>query len=74
MIRVTGGRSCALIDALPAVLTPDAPPPSVRVPTGARHLADLGSVLMANNPYALDHVLGPGSRPRLDGGRLGIVT
>jgi hypothetical protein len=28
---------------------------------------------MANNPYALDHVLGPGSRPRLDGGRLGIV-
>jgi len=31
-------------------------------------------VLVSNNPYALDHPIAPGTRPRLDGGELGIVV
>ena len=31
-------------------------------------------VLVSNNPYALDRPLAPGTRPRLDGGRLGVVV
>jgi hypothetical protein len=35
---------------------------------------DAGVVLVSNNPYASDRLLGGGSRPRLDSGRLGIVV
>ena len=31
-------------------------------------------VLVSNNPYALDHPIAPGTRPRLDTGELGIVV
>ena len=31
-------------------------------------------VLVSNNPYALDRPVAPGTRPRLDGGELGIVV
>ena len=31
-------------------------------------------VLVSNNPYALDRPVAPGTRPRLDGGTLGIVV
>jgi hypothetical protein len=31
-------------------------------------------VLVSNNPYALDRPVAPGTRPRLDGGKLGIVV
>jgi diacylglycerol kinase family enzyme len=31
-------------------------------------------VLVSNNPYALDRPVAPGTRPRLDGGQLGIVV
>jgi diacylglycerol kinase family enzyme len=31
-------------------------------------------VLVSNNPYALDRLVAPGTRPRLDGGELGIVV
>jgi diacylglycerol kinase family enzyme len=31
-------------------------------------------VLVSNNPYALDRPIAPGTRPRLDGGELGIVV
>ncbi len=31
-------------------------------------------VLVSNNPYALDRPVAPGTRPRLDGGRLGVVV
>jgi hypothetical protein len=31
-------------------------------------------VLISNNPYALDRPPAPGTRPRLDSGRLGIVV
>ena len=31
-------------------------------------------VLVSNNPYALDRPVAPGTRPRLDGGELGVVV
>jgi diacylglycerol kinase family enzyme len=31
-------------------------------------------VLVSNNPYALDRPIAPGTRPRLDGGKLGVVV
>ena len=31
-------------------------------------------VLVSNNPYALDRPVAPGTRPRLDSGRLGVVV
>jgi Diacylglycerol kinase catalytic domain len=48
---------------------------------GLRLVDDLGRehrdpavVLVSNNPYALDRPVAPGTRPRLDGGELGIVV
>jgi hypothetical protein len=31
-------------------------------------------VLVSNNPYAVDRAFGRGTRPRLDGGRLGVIV
>jgi hypothetical protein len=31
-------------------------------------------VVVSNNPYALDRTLAPGTRPRLDLGRLGVIV
>jgi diacylglycerol kinase family enzyme len=48
---------------------------------GLRLVDDLGRehrdpavVLVSNNPYALDRPVAPGTRPRLDGGELGVVV
>jgi diacylglycerol kinase family enzyme len=60
---------------LPELLGPDAKPFDLRFarPDGTiRHGARL--ILVSNNPYTLDRLLGFGSRPRLDAGRLGIVA
>jgi diacylglycerol kinase family enzyme len=62
-------------DVLPDLLGPDAPDFDLRfdAPGGARdRSAQL--VLVSNNPYRLDRLLGLGSRPRLDTGQLGIVA
>jgi len=52
-----------------------------RAARGLRLVDDLGRehrdpavVLVSNNPYALDRPVAPGTRPRLDGGELGIVV
>jgi diacylglycerol kinase family enzyme len=57
------------------VLGPSAAAPELRV------VDDLGHehrhpavVLVSNNPYSLDRPVAPGTRPRLDSGRLGVVV
>jgi diacylglycerol kinase family enzyme len=60
---------------LPELLGPSAAPFDLRFvgpDGGAEKLAQL--LLVSNNPYALERLLVPGSRPRLDTGRLGVVA
>lgn len=63
------------LDRLPDLIGPGAEPFGFHYagPGGAEddraHL-----ILVSNNPYALDRLAGLGSRPRMDGGELGVVT
>jgi diacylglycerol kinase family enzyme len=64
-----------LVETTAEVLGPSRAAPEVRL------VDDLGRehrhpavVLVSNNPYALDRPVAPGTRPRLDGGELGIVV
>ncbi len=64
-----------LFETARQVLGPSAAAPELRV------VDDLGHehrhpaiVLVSNNPYALDRPVAPGTRPRLDSGRLGVVV
>lgn len=64
-----------LMETTAEVLGPSRAAPDVRL------VDDLGGehrrpavVLVSNNPYALDRPVAPGTRPRLDGGELGIVV
>ena len=64
-----------LLETTAEVLGPSRAAPEVRL------VDDLGRehrhpavVLVSNNPYALDRPVAPGTRPRLDGGKLGIVV
>jgi diacylglycerol kinase family enzyme len=64
-----------LVETTAEVLGPSRAAPEVRL------VDDLGRehrhpavVLVSNNPYALDRTVAPGTRPRLDGGELGIVV
>ena len=60
---------------LPALIGPEATPFDLQFDDAdgvRRSSAQL--VLVSNNPYILDRLAGMGSRPRLDTGRLGIVT
>jgi diacylglycerol kinase family enzyme len=60
---------------LPELLGPNAEPFDLRFvgpEGGSERRAQL--VLVSNNPYALDRLVGSGSRPRLDSGRLGVIT
>ena len=62
-----------LLDTVPDVLGPEAEPPQLRWdgPTGVQSGA---VVLVSNNSYRLNRALGPGTRPRLDRGMLGVVV
>ena len=64
-----------LLETTAEVLGPSRAAPEVRL------VDDLGRehrhpavVLVSNNPYALDRPVAPGTRPRLDGGELGIAV
>jgi diacylglycerol kinase family enzyme len=64
-----------LMETTAEVLGPSRAAPELRL------VDDLGHehrhpavVLVSNNPYALDRAVAPGTRPRLDGGKLGIVV
>jgi diacylglycerol kinase family enzyme len=68
-------KARTLLETARQVLGPSAAAPELRV------VDDLGYehrhpaiVLVSNNPYALDPPVVPGTRPRLDSGRLGVVV
>jgi hypothetical protein len=65
-----------LIDTLPAVAGPEKaerPQLKWRDPEGFTHDGGI-ALLISNNNYRLGRVLGSGTRPALDGGRLGIAV
>jgi diacylglycerol kinase family enzyme len=63
-----------LLDTAHAVLGPSGAVPELNLvdDLGARHAHPV-IVLVSNNPYALERPLARGARPKLDGGRLGII-
>lgn len=77
-VQVPGYRSSkvrTLVDSARSVLRSTGPAPSLLVvdDLGTEHHSPL-VVLVSNNPYALRRVLGRGTRPRIDTGRLGMVV
>ena len=64
-----------LLETTAEVLGPSRAAPDVRlVDDLGREHRHPAMVLVSNNPYALDRPVAPGTRPRLDGGELGIVV
>jgi diacylglycerol kinase family enzyme len=64
-----------LLETTAEVLGPSRAASEVRlVDDLAREHRHPAVVLVSNNPYALDRPVAPGTRPRLDGGELGIVV
>jgi diacylglycerol kinase family enzyme len=64
-----------LLETTAEVLGPSRAAPEMRlVDDLGREHRDPAVVLVSNNPYALDRPVAPGTRPRLDGGKLGIVV
>ncbi|WP_250005713.1 diacylglycerol kinase family protein [Actinoplanes sp. M2I2] len=60
---------------LPELLGPSAPPPDLAFDTpDGRSVSGVTLVLVSNNPYDLSRVGRAGGRPRLDTGRLGVVS
>ncbi len=64
-----------LLDTVPEVAGPHAqsPPLRWREPEGATHQGGL-ALLVSNNPYRLGRLVGSGTRPRLDTGKLGVAV
>jgi diacylglycerol kinase family enzyme len=64
-----------LLETAHAVLGPSGAVPELNLvdDLGARHAHPV-IVLVSNNPYALERPLARGARPKLDGGRLGIIV
>ena len=64
-----------LLDTVPDVLGPEGKPLDLTFtgPDGGTQRSG-AAILVSNNPYRLGPSLGSGTRPRLDGGRLGIAV
>jgi diacylglycerol kinase family enzyme len=64
-----------LLDTVPDVLGPDRAEPDLHWtgPDGEEHGAG-AAILVSNNRYRLGRVVGSGTRPRIDDGRLGITV
>jgi diacylglycerol kinase family enzyme len=64
-----------LLETVAAVIGPGARMPSLQLvdDVGREHTSPI-VVLVSNNPYALEFPLGPGARPTLDSGELGILV
>lgn len=78
IVRSPGYREAKLKTAaelLPAFLGADASPLDLRFtgPDGTEH-ATAHLILVSNNSYQLDYIGGRGTRERIDGGVLGVVT
>jgi diacylglycerol kinase family enzyme len=70
-----GAKVRTLVETAAEVMGPSGEAPSLRmVDDLGREHHRLAVVLVSNNPYALDRPLARGTRPRLNGGRLGIVV
>jgi diacylglycerol kinase family enzyme len=68
-------KARTLFETAREVLGPSAAAPELRVVDDLGHEHRLPAVvLVSNNPYALDRPVAPGTRPRLDSGRLGVVV
>ena len=70
-----GAKLRTLLETAQEVVGGQVPASGIQVTddTGRDH-DDPAVVLVSNNPYGLDHDLAPGTRPRLDTGRLGVVV
>ena len=77
-VRESGYRDAkarTLLETVRAVLGPSGAAPDLRLVDDLGHEhSHPGVVLVSNNPYALDRPLVRGTRPRLSGGRLGILV
>lgn len=62
-----------LLDTVPDVLGPDARPSNLNWAVGSASESAV-AILVSNNQYRLGLSLGSGTRPRLDGGALGITV
>ena len=63
-----------VLDTVPAPLGTGEPPQlRWRSPDGVAH-EGAAAIVVSNNAYRLGHVLGDGTRPRLDEGRLGVTA
>jgi diacylglycerol kinase family enzyme len=68
-------KARTLLETAVRVLGPSESAPDLRlVDDEGREHRDPAVVVVSNNPYALDRTLAPGTRPRLDSGRLGVVA
>ena len=68
-------KARTLLETARRVLGPSEATPELRlVDDEGREHRNPAVVVVSNNPYALDHPLAPGTRPRLDAGRLGVVV
>jgi diacylglycerol kinase family enzyme len=68
-------KTRTLLETARRVLGPSEATPELRlVDDEGREHGNPAVVLVSNNPYALDYPLAPGTRPRLDAGRLGVVV
>ncbi len=76
-VQRPGYRSAKLrtvLETAEQVLGPSAATPPLRIVDDLGHEHEHPAVLLvSNNPYALERPLVPGTRPRLDTGRLGVV-
>jgi diacylglycerol kinase family enzyme len=68
-----GAKARTTIDVLPDALARDATT-ALNVRVGDTSMTGPQAVLVSNNPYAEADLAHPGYRPRLDGGRLGVLT
>jgi len=64
-----------LLETAAEVMGPSGEPPALRLADDLGHEhRHPAIVLVSNNPYALDRPLAQGTRPALDGGRLGVIV
>ncbi len=63
-----------IVELLPDLLGPAATPFGLTIDAPDGPVTDATVIQVSNNPYRLSSLVGFGSRPRLDGGTLGVAT
>jgi diacylglycerol kinase family enzyme len=67
-------RMGTMLDLLPGLLTEEHPARQLHLRAGDAEVDGPQAVLISNNPYGTGDLAGWGRRPRLDGGRLGVLA